>query len=68
MVLKANLAIYAPRIRVWDSLTSRNGTGQYVPGVATNQIIEPGKSDPGIINARVGRAKWKKAESTTGCA
>ena len=68
MVLTGNVAIYAPRKKVWGFLTVPNQIGQCLTGVEQNAIIEPNKSCHAIAVARFSRARRKKAESTTGCA
>lgn len=57
MVLKGNVAIHAPRNRVWDFLTDPNQIGQCVPGVEKIEIIEPNKKYRGVVSVGLGGVK-----------
>lgn len=57
MVLKGNVAIHAPRKKVWDFLTDPNQMGQCVPGVEKIEIIEPNKKYRGIVSVGLGGVK-----------
>ncbi len=57
MVLKGNVAIRAPRKKVWDFLTDPNQIGQCVPGVEKIEIIEPNKKYRGIVSVGLGSVK-----------
>jgi carbon monoxide dehydrogenase subunit G len=57
MVLKGNVAIRAPRKKVWDFLTDPNQIGQCVPGVEKIEIIEPNKKYRGIVSIGLGGVK-----------
>jgi uncharacterized protein len=57
MVLKGNVAIHAPRKRVWDFLTDPNQIGQCVPGVEKIEIVEPNKKYRGVVSIGLGGVK-----------
>ena len=57
MVLKGNVAIRAPRKKVWDFLTDPNQIGQCVPGVEKIEIIEPNKKYRGVVSIGLGSVK-----------
>jgi uncharacterized protein len=57
MLLKGDVAIRAPRKRVWDFLTDPNQIGQCVPGVEKIEIIEPNKKYRGIVSVGLGGVK-----------
>lgn len=57
MVLKGNVAIHAPRKKVWDFLTDPNQIGQCVPGVEKIEIVEPNKKYRGIVSIGLGGVK-----------
>jgi carbon monoxide dehydrogenase subunit G len=57
MVLKGNVAIRAPRKKVWDFLTDPNQIGQCVPGVEKIEIVEPNKKYRGIVSIGLGGVK-----------
>jgi carbon monoxide dehydrogenase subunit G len=57
MVLKGNVAIRAPRKKVWDFLTDPNQMGQCVPGVEKIEIIEPNKKYRGVVSVGLGSVK-----------
>jgi carbon monoxide dehydrogenase subunit G len=57
MLLKGDVAIRAPRQRVWDFLTDPNQIGQCVPGVEKVEIIEPNKKYRGIVSVGLGSVK-----------
>lgn len=57
MVLKGNVAIHAPRKKVWDFLTDPNQIGQCVPGVEKIEIIEPNKKYRGTVSVGLGGVK-----------
>jgi carbon monoxide dehydrogenase subunit G len=57
MILKGNVAIRAPRKKVWDFLTDPNQIGQCVPGVEKIEIIEPNKKYRGIVSIGLGNVK-----------
>ena len=54
MVLKGNVAIRAPRKKVWDFLTDPNQIGQCVPGVEKIEIVEPNKKYRGVVSVGLG--------------
>lgn len=57
MLLKGDVAIRAPRKRVWDFLTDPNQIGQCVPGVEKIEIIEPNKKYRGVVSVGLGGVK-----------
>jgi uncharacterized protein len=57
MLLKGNVAIHAPRKKVWDFLTDPNRIGQCVPGVEKIEIIEPNKKYRGVVSVGLGGVK-----------
>ena len=57
MLLKGDVAIHAPRKRVWDFLTDPNQIGQCVPGVEKIEIIEPNKKYRGVVSIGLGGVK-----------
>jgi len=57
MLLKGDVAIRAPRKRVWDFLTDPNHIGQCVPGVEKIEIIEPDKKYRGVVSVGLGGVK-----------
>jgi carbon monoxide dehydrogenase subunit G len=57
MVLKGNVAIRAPRKKVWDFLTDPNQMGQCVPGVEKIEIIEPNKKYRGVVSVGLGSVR-----------
>jgi uncharacterized protein len=57
MVLKGNVAIRAPRKKVWDFLTDPDQIGQCVPGVEKIEIVEPNKKYRGIVSIGLGGMK-----------
>jgi len=57
MLLKGDVAIRAPRKRVWDFLTDPNQIGQCVPGVEKIEIIEPDKKYRGVVSVGLGGVK-----------
>jgi len=65
MVLKGNVAIHAPRKKVWDFLTDPNQIGQCVPGVEKIGIIEPNKKYRGALSMQI--ALPVMAEATAAC-
>ncbi|MEK6754337.1 MAG: carbon monoxide dehydrogenase subunit G [Chloroflexota bacterium] len=57
MQLKGDVAIHAPRKKVWDFLTDPNQIGQCVPGVEKIETIEPLKKYRGIVSVGLGSVK-----------
>jgi len=57
MLLKGDVAIRAPRKRVWDFLTDPSQIGQCVPGVEKIEIIEPNKKYRGVVSVGLGGVK-----------
>jgi carbon monoxide dehydrogenase subunit G len=57
MLLKGDVAIRAPRKRVWDFLTDPHQIGQCVPGVEKIEVIEPDKKYRGIVSVGLGGVK-----------
>ncbi len=57
MLLKGDVAIRAPRKRVWDFLTDPNQMGQCLPGVEKIEIIEPNKKYRGVVSVGLGGVK-----------
>jgi carbon monoxide dehydrogenase subunit G len=57
MQLKGDVAIRAPRKKVWDFLTDPNQIGQCVPGVEKIEEIEPKKKYRGVVSIGLGSVK-----------
>ena len=57
MLLKGDVAIRAPRKKVWDFLTDPNQIGQCVPGVEKIETIEPLKLYRGTVSVGLGSVK-----------
>ena len=57
MLLKGDVAIRAPRKRVWDFLTDPNQIGQCAPGVEKIEVIEPNKRYRGVVSVGLGSVK-----------
>ncbi len=57
MLLKGDVAIRAPRKRVWDFLIDPNQMGQCVPGVEKIEIVEPDKKYRGVVSVGLGSVK-----------
>src|SRR6266540_2828926 len=57
MVLKGNVAIHAPRKKVWDFLTDPNQIGQCVPGVEKIETVEELKKYRGAVLVGLGSVK-----------
>ena len=57
MQLKGNVAINAPRKKVWDFLTDPNQLGQCVPGVEKIEEIEKLKKYRGVVSVGLGSVK-----------
>lgn len=57
MLLKGEVAIRAPRKKVWDFLTDPNQIGQCAPGVEKIEEIEPMKRYRGVISVGLGGVK-----------
>ena len=56
-MLEADVSIRSPRKKVWGTLTDQNQLGQCVPGVETNEIIEPKKKYRGVVSVGFGGMK-----------
>ena len=57
MLLKGDVAIRAPRKRVWDFLTDPNQVGQCAPGVEKIEEIEPLRRYRGVVSVGLGSVK-----------
>ena len=57
MLLKGDVAIRAPRKRVWDFLTDPSQIGQCAPGVERIEVIEPLKRYHGVVSVGLGSVK-----------
>jgi carbon monoxide dehydrogenase subunit G len=57
MLLKGEVAIQAPRKRVWDFMTDPNQIGQCAPGVEKIETIEPNKRYRGVVSVGLGSVK-----------
>ena len=57
MLLKGDVAIRAPRKRVWDFMTDPNQIGQCAPGVEKIEEIEPLKRYRGVVSVGLGSVK-----------
>lgn len=57
MLLKGDVAIHAPRKKVWDFLVDPNQVGQCLPGVEKIETIEPLKKYRGIVSVGLGSVK-----------
>lgn len=57
MLLKGEVAIHAPRKKVWDFLTDPNQIGQCAPGVEKIEEIEPMKRYRGVVSVGLGGVK-----------
>jgi len=59
MLLKGDVAIHAPRKKVWDFLTDPNQIGLCAPGVEKIETIEPNKKYRGVMSVGLGSVKAK---------
>jgi len=59
MILKGDVAIRAPRKKVWDFLTDPNQIGQCAPGVEKIEEIEPMKRYRGVVSVGLGGVRAK---------
>jgi uncharacterized protein len=57
MILQGDVAIRAPRKRVWDFLTDPTQIGQCAPGVEKIEEIEPLKRYRGVVSVGLGGVK-----------
>ncbi len=57
MNLSGDVAIQAPRKKVWDFLTDPNQIGQCVPGVEKIETIEEKKRYHGVVSVGLGSVK-----------
>jgi uncharacterized protein len=57
MRLQGDVAIKAPRKKVWDFMTDPNQIGQCAPGVEKIEMIEPLKRYRGIVSVGFGAVK-----------
>lgn len=57
MLLKGEVAIRAPRKKVWDFMTDPDQIGQCAPGVEKIEMIEPLKRYRGIVSIGLGSVK-----------
>ena len=57
MLLKGEVAIQAPRKKVWDFLTDPNQIGPCAPGVEKIETIEPNKKYRGVMAVGLGSVK-----------
>jgi carbon monoxide dehydrogenase subunit G len=57
MLLKGEVAIRAPRKKVWDFMTDPDQIGQCAPGVEKIEMIEPLKRYRGIVSIGFGSVK-----------
>src|SRR5215207_1808291 len=57
MLLKGEVAIRAPRKRVWDFMTDPEQIGQCAPGVEKIEMIEPLKKYRGTVSIGFGSVK-----------
>src|SRR5574342_55034 len=57
MLLKGDVAIQAPRKKVWDFMTDPEQIGQCAPGVEKIEVIEPLKRYRGIVSIGFGAVK-----------
>jgi uncharacterized protein len=59
MILKGDVAIRAPRKKVWDFLTDPNQIGQCAPGVEKIEETEPMKRYRGVVSVGLGGVRAK---------
>jgi len=59
MLLKGEVAIQAPRKKVWDFLTDPNQIGPCAPGVEKIETIEPEKKYRGVMSVGLGLVEAK---------
>jgi carbon monoxide dehydrogenase subunit G len=57
MLIKGEVAIQAPRKKVWDFLTDPNQIGPCAPGVEKIETIEPDKKYRGTMSVGLGSVK-----------
>jgi carbon monoxide dehydrogenase subunit G len=57
MLLKGDIAINAPRKKVWDFLTDPNQIGSCAPGVEKIETIELNKKYRGVMSVGLGSVK-----------
>src|SRR5512138_2971476 len=57
MLLKGDVAIRAPRKKVWDFLTDPKQIAQCVPGVEKVEELEPLKRYRGVVSVGLGSVK-----------
>lgn len=57
MLLKGDVAIHAPRKKVWDFLTDPNQIGQCLPGIEKIETIEEMKRYHGVVSIGLGSVK-----------
>ncbi|MBI3170055.1 MAG: carbon monoxide dehydrogenase subunit G [Chloroflexi bacterium] len=57
MLLKGDVAIHAPRKKVWDFLTDPNQIGQCLPGIEKIETIEEMKRYHGVVSVGLGSVK-----------
>ena len=57
MLLKGDVAIHAPRKRVWDFLTDPKQIAQCAPGVEKVEELEPMKRYRGVVSIGLGAVK-----------
>lgn len=57
MLLKGEVAIHAPRKKVWDFLTDPNQIGACAPGVEKIETIEADKKYRGVMSVGLGSVK-----------
>jgi carbon monoxide dehydrogenase subunit G len=57
MLIKGEVAIQAPRKKVWDFLTDPNQIGPCAPGVEKIETVEPDKKYRGTMSVGLGSVK-----------